>query len=53
MTDTSVIMCTQSQTVFEGAIVSNIVISFGVSIVLTNLLCHRYLLEKAKAMSRL
>jgi hypothetical protein len=46
-------MCTTSTTVFASAVALNILVTFGISAIGTNLLCHRYLLEKAKVMSRM
>jgi hypothetical protein len=44
-------ICTASAAVFASATSLLFLNGFGISILGTNLLCHRYLLEKAKAMS--
>jgi hypothetical protein len=45
--------CTSSGPIFAAGGLINIFVSFGLSVVGTNLLCHRYLCEKALVMVRL
>jgi hypothetical protein len=46
-------ICTASSTVYSSLVLLYMGALFGISILGTNLLCHRYLLEKAKVMSRM
>ena len=47
------IICTSSQTISQLLGSVYILMTFGVSIIGTNILCHRYLIEKARVMIRL
>jgi hypothetical protein len=45
--------CTLSETTKTLFFLTNLFVSFGLSVVGTNLLCHRYLLEKARVMTKI
>jgi hypothetical protein len=45
--------CISSPTVKEVALLLNLCLTFGLSLIGTNLLCHRYLCEKARIMIKL
>ena len=45
--------CMQSETAYTVLLLVNLLASFGLSIVGTNLLCHRYLVEKARVMIKM
>jgi len=45
--------CTSSQTIYQLSLSVYFPVTFGVSIIGTNILCHRYLIEKARVMIRL
>jgi hypothetical protein len=52
MVSSAVSNCTASQGHYRMTAIAIIIFGYGLSILGTNLLCHRYLLEKAKGMSR-
>ena len=45
--------CTQSNTAYTITFLVNLLATFGLSMIGTNLLCHRYLVEKARVMIKL
>jgi hypothetical protein len=45
--------CVQSETANAVLFLVNLLSSFGLSVIGTNLLCHRYLVEKARVMIKL
>ena len=45
--------CVQSETAYTALRLLNLLASFGLSVIGTNLLCHRYLVEKARVMIKL
>ena len=45
--------CTESETASTALYLINLLATFGLSMIGTNLLCHRYLYEKARAMIQL
>jgi hypothetical protein len=45
--------CTRSETEKTALYLLNLLVSFGLSVIGTNLLCHRYLVEKARVMIKM
>jgi hypothetical protein len=45
--------CTSSQKLYNGFLSLNMLFTMGMSVVATNLLLHRYLLERSKELSRM
>ena len=46
-------ICVQSETASKVPLLVNLLASIGLSVIGTNLLCHRYLVEKARVMIKL
>jgi hypothetical protein len=53
VTGTNMFICTSNETVYEVLVLLYILTTFGVSIIWSNICCHRYLLEKAVTMTNM